>query len=324
LLLLFTIGLKLNIKSLASPHVYGVAALHMLIVVVLTVPVIMAAGFLIPVLDIEDSVAVWTLAFALSFSSTVFAVKIFDERGESASMHASIAIGILVIQDLLLEAVGNDGPHTTEEVSYMVFEAGNYALADGTKFEIGLTDSTSIQGPNADGDFHAVTFNQRFNGRPVLLTQVQTDNNNLLVGDGALNRPAFLDTRTDNISADSFDVAIERYESIGAAVILPANEQIGYFAIESGSGQWSTNADDSAFLNFIAGSETAIDSVGTPNETVVNYGQDLTTAVNRFAAISSYNDNDPAQLRLDNDSATNMQLFIEEERSSGISRRSNT
>lgn len=100
LLLLFTIGLKLNLKSLASPHVWGVATLHMVIAVVLTVPVIMAAGFWMPALAIEDSVAAWTLAFALSFSSTVFAVKIFDERGESASLHASIAIGILVIQDL--------------------------------------------------------------------------------------------------------------------------------------------------------------------------------------------------------------------------------
>lgn len=100
LLLLFTIGLKLNLKTLASPHVWGVATLHMLIAVVLTVPVIMAAGFWMPALAIEDSAAAWTLAFALSFSSTVFAVKIFDERGESASLHASIAIGILIIQDL--------------------------------------------------------------------------------------------------------------------------------------------------------------------------------------------------------------------------------
>ncbi|MDW3094448.1 MAG: cation:proton antiporter [Gammaproteobacteria bacterium] len=100
LLLLFTIGLKLNLKSLAAPHVWGTASLHMVIAVVLTVPVIMAAGLWMPALAINDSIAIWTLAFALSFSSTVFAVKIFDERGESTSLHASIAIGILIIQDL--------------------------------------------------------------------------------------------------------------------------------------------------------------------------------------------------------------------------------
>ena len=100
LLLLFTIGLKLNLKELAAPHVWGTAAIHMVIAVILTVPVIMAAGFWMPALEITDSTSAWALAFALSFSSTVFAVKIFDERGESAALHASIAIGILIIQDL--------------------------------------------------------------------------------------------------------------------------------------------------------------------------------------------------------------------------------
>ena len=100
LLLLFTIGLKLNLKELAAPQVWGVAGLHMMIAVVLTVPIILLAGFVLPALALTDSTAAWALAFALSFSSTVFAVKIFDERGESASLHASIAIGILIIQDI--------------------------------------------------------------------------------------------------------------------------------------------------------------------------------------------------------------------------------
>ena len=100
LLLLFTIGLKLNLKELAAPQVWGVAGLHMMIAVVLTVPIILFAGIVLPALALKDSTAAWALAFALSFSSTVFAVKIFDERGESAALHASIAIGILIIQDI--------------------------------------------------------------------------------------------------------------------------------------------------------------------------------------------------------------------------------
>ena len=40
------------------------------------------------------------LAFALSFSSTVFVVKVLEERGESYSTYGRVAIGILVIQDL--------------------------------------------------------------------------------------------------------------------------------------------------------------------------------------------------------------------------------
>ena len=99
-LLLFTIGLKLNLRELAQVQVWGTATAHMLIAVVLTVPVIILAGFLIPALRMESHAAAWALAFALSFSSTVFAVKIIEERGEGAALHAEIAIGILIIQDL--------------------------------------------------------------------------------------------------------------------------------------------------------------------------------------------------------------------------------
>jgi glutathione-regulated potassium-efflux system ancillary protein KefC len=46
----------------------------------------------------------WTamvlLGFALSFSSTVFAVKVLEERSELGSLYGRIAIGILVMQDV--------------------------------------------------------------------------------------------------------------------------------------------------------------------------------------------------------------------------------
>ncbi len=100
-LLLFTIGLKLNLRELAQVQVWGSASVHALIAVVLTVPVIVIAGLLFSPLALENSAAAWVLAFALSFSSTVFAVKIFEERGERNALHADIAIGILIVQDIL-------------------------------------------------------------------------------------------------------------------------------------------------------------------------------------------------------------------------------
>ena len=46
----------------------------------------------------------WTalvlLGFALSFSSTVFAVKVLEERSELGSLYGRIAVGILVMQDV--------------------------------------------------------------------------------------------------------------------------------------------------------------------------------------------------------------------------------
>ncbi len=100
-ILLFTIGLKLDPKALAPRYVWGSAILHMLIAVPLTAAVILFVGMLFSPLEMKHPSSAWALAFALSFSSTVFAIKICEERGETASFYASIAIGILVVQDVM-------------------------------------------------------------------------------------------------------------------------------------------------------------------------------------------------------------------------------
>jgi len=100
-MLLFTIGLKLRPAGLLKPYIVAPAVLHMVVVIPLTAAVIMVAGNLYPPLAFDKPVSAWVLAFALSFSSTVFAIKIFAERGESSSFYAAIAIGVLVIQDLI-------------------------------------------------------------------------------------------------------------------------------------------------------------------------------------------------------------------------------
>ncbi|MEE8606973.1 MAG: cation:proton antiporter family protein [candidate division NC10 bacterium] len=102
ILLLFSIGLKLRIKSLLRPEVWAGTSLHMLITVVcfgLGIYGLSLGGFgVFSGLDLGTSLM---LAFALSFSSTVFAVKVLEEKGEMASLHARVAIGILIMQDLI-------------------------------------------------------------------------------------------------------------------------------------------------------------------------------------------------------------------------------
>lgn len=100
ILLLFTIGLKLNVRELLAPQIWAAASLHTIIVVPLTSLMLMGLVWLMPGVGGMDTTVALTLAFALSFSSTVFAVKIFDERGEGAALHAKIAIGILIVQDI--------------------------------------------------------------------------------------------------------------------------------------------------------------------------------------------------------------------------------
>jgi predicted Kef-type K+ transport protein len=102
LLLLFTIGLKLRLTSFLSPAVWAGGTLHMLIGFLATTALF---GFLtVGYFSAVDWNVAMIMALALSFSSTVVAVKIFEERGEVRGRHALISIGILIIQDLV--AVG--------------------------------------------------------------------------------------------------------------------------------------------------------------------------------------------------------------------------
>ena len=100
-LLLFVVGLKLNLRTLARPQVWAVTGLHSSIIVVVfgfAIYALALAGVpFVSGLDLQHAVLI---AFALSFSSTVFVVKVLEEQGEMASFHGRIAIGILIMQDI--------------------------------------------------------------------------------------------------------------------------------------------------------------------------------------------------------------------------------
>ena len=100
-LLLFTIGLKLKLSSLAAPRVWGTASVHMVVAVAASSLVFLVAGAIgVPLIEGLDPMAILLLSFALSFSSTVFAVKVLEDKGEMGTIYGVTAIGILIIQDL--------------------------------------------------------------------------------------------------------------------------------------------------------------------------------------------------------------------------------
>lgn len=100
-LMLFTIGLKLRIRTLARPEIWAGTSLHTSFVLLIFTPVILGVAALFGHgLGMEWQTAL-LLAFALSFSSTVFAVKSLDESGDMGAMHGRIAIGMLIMQDIL-------------------------------------------------------------------------------------------------------------------------------------------------------------------------------------------------------------------------------
>ena len=100
-LLLFIVGLKLNLRVFARPQVWAVTGLHMAIIVPLFATAIYVVAALgVPFLSDLDFARSLLVAFALSFSSTVFVVKALEDRGRTNALHGRIAIGILIVQDL--------------------------------------------------------------------------------------------------------------------------------------------------------------------------------------------------------------------------------
>jgi len=100
-LLLFTIGLKLNVRTLLRRDVWGSASLHMLGSTLLMVAVLSLFKWLgLGLLDGAGWHTLALLGFALSFSSTVFVVKILEKRSETQTAYGRLAIGVLIMQDV--------------------------------------------------------------------------------------------------------------------------------------------------------------------------------------------------------------------------------
>lgn len=112
LLLLFGIGLKLRPATLAKPVVWATTVAHTTVASLVVGGALLAAGAIgLPLADDLDLGQAVLLGFALSFSSTVAAVKALEDRSESTSLAGRITVGVLVVQDVFA-------------VAYLAFTAG--------------------------------------------------------------------------------------------------------------------------------------------------------------------------------------------------------
>ncbi len=100
-LMLFTIGLKLDLKSLLRVQIWGVASSHMIITIVVYMLLFLGLSAMgTPGFHNVSLLQAFVVAFALSFSSTVFAIKFIEGKGDTAALYAKIAVGILIVQDI--------------------------------------------------------------------------------------------------------------------------------------------------------------------------------------------------------------------------------
>jgi predicted Kef-type K+ transport protein len=103
-LMLFAIGLRLDLRGLLGKQVWLTAGVHMVLMTVV------GAGFLAGLSALgafgPESLRVLAIvALVLSFSSTIFVVKILQDRGDEQAFYGNICIGVLILQDIVAVAV---------------------------------------------------------------------------------------------------------------------------------------------------------------------------------------------------------------------------
>ena len=180
-----------------------------------------------------------------------------------------------------------DGLHVKESVSYLVLEAGNWELDDGTILQVGTVDTNKT---TASG-WETINFSTGFSDTPVILSQTQTDN------DGA-----FVRTRQHQAKANSFQLALEEEEEFKESG--HKTESVGWLAIETGEGTWNA-------MEYQAG--TTGDRV-TDRWHTLDFSN-FTKAPNLLAGLASYDDGDPAGLRYTNLNSDGVQIRVEEDKS---------
>lgn len=107
LLLLFSVGLKVRLRNVVRPEVWASALAH------LAISGVVLGAALHALFGLAWQTAL-VAGIALGFSSTVVAAKVLEEKGELRAFHGRVAIGILIVQDIvavaLLSAVDAHAP----------------------------------------------------------------------------------------------------------------------------------------------------------------------------------------------------------------------
>jgi len=105
-LLLFVIGLKLNVRDLLKKEIWAGASLHVVLNLFFCFIIIKFIAFIIlyylynSLFDL-DSGQIFLISFGLSFSSTVLAINMLDIKGDAQTFYGKTTIGILIMQDII-------------------------------------------------------------------------------------------------------------------------------------------------------------------------------------------------------------------------------
>ena len=188
----------------------------------------------------------------------------------------------------LQEPYSEDGNHALETIPFIVVEAGEWQLSDGTRISAGKQTGAKL----TSAGFDPVAFGSAFASTPTVVTQVQTTNG-----------PDWVVTRTKDISTSGFSLSMQEEEAINNSG--HAAEQIGWLAIDQGS----SNDGDTAIV------ANTSSRVFTNNLRSELFGTTFTSAPTLIGKLSSYFGADPANARISSVSQTEFSALIKEDQS---------
>lgn len=189
----------------------------------------------------------------------------------------------------LQEPKYRDTWHINESVSYIVIEAGDWTLADGTRISAGNRDTNRLT--SSSSGFSKVDLTG-FDTTPTILSQVQTANGS-----------DWVVTRTRNLSNNGFSVAMQEEEALNNGSHV--TETIGWLAIDQGI------ASDGDTL--LQGGTTDRSVNHKPSN--IDFQANFDVAPALIAKLSSWYGSDTANLRLGSISNTGFNVQVYEEKS---------
>ncbi len=150
-----------------------------------------------------------TLTFKRSYTNPVVLMQMTTYNGGHASHIRLRNVNSHSAEFQIEEWDYLDGWHTTEEITYVVVEAGTHKLEDNLALTVGLT--------TANNSWATVNFTNVLGSTPVVISRSQTDND-----------AAAIVTRQRNITHTSFQVRVQEEERNNQN---HANESIGYLIL---------------------------------------------------------------------------------------------
>lgn len=196
-------------------------------------------------------------------------------------------VGGDTFQVRLQEPRYKDDRHMDESVSYIVMEAGDWTLSDGTRISVGTQKSSRLTSKG----FDAVKLDG-FDATPTVLSQIQTANGR-----------DWVTTRTRRQSAKGFQMSMQEEEALNEGG--HAEETVGWLAIEQG-----VAADGDTLIQ---GGTTGqnYDS----DRARIRFESEFDSMPSVIAKLSSFNGGDTANLRLDDINRKSFGVSVYEEQS---------